>query len=371
MPCRKETASHRLDRSFPEQAQGWAHVATRIERGLRPVIVSSAFVPAWWLRNRHLQTIIPNTFRPLPRQALRRERIELPDGDFVDADWTTGNNGPVVILLHGLEGSRDSRYAAWMLKRLDDAGYRGVILHFRSCSGEPNRKASAYHSGHTEDFNYFLDLLRNREPTARVAAIGYSLGGNALLKWLGEKGCASTLETAVAVSVPFRLDQCSRAVNRGFSRVYQRHLLRRMLRTARKKLQIIHAAGHRPDLDAIRNFRDFDDALTAPLHGFENAEDYYARCSSAGFLWRIATPTLVLHASDDPFMTPDTVPREAELSRAVTLELSDHGGHVGFVGGRTPWKPEFWLEQRILAHLRDNVPLSVPPKAVVVSVETA
>ncbi|HEX6927738.1 MAG TPA: hydrolase [Gammaproteobacteria bacterium] len=320
------------------------------------MITTSRFSPAWWLANRHLQTIIPNTFRALPRQEIRRERIELPDGDFVDADWTAHDSGPVVVLLHGLEGSRRSRYAAWMLKRLHDAGYRGVLLHFRGCSGELNRKANGYHSGHTADFDHFLQLLRAREPEVEIAAIGYSLGGNALLKWLGENPGRHCLRTAIAVSVPFRLGQCSDAINRGFSRVYQKHLLKRMLRTARSKLALIRHAGHAPDLDAIRNFRDFDEALTAPLHGFRSATDYYLRSSSAQFLRHITTPTLVIHASDDPFMTPDTVPRDDELSPCVSLELSAHGGHVGFVSGRWPWKPRYWLEERVLAHLDQQFP---------------
>lgn len=316
------------------------------------MIVTSRFVPAWWLANRHLQTIVPNTFRSLPRLGLRRERIELPDGDFVDADWTPGDSGPIVVLLHGLEGSRNSRYAAWMLKRLHDAGMRGVLLHFRGCSGEPNRRASGYHSGHTADFDFFLRRIIEREPGTPLAAVGYSLGGNALLKWLGETADQRLLQTAVAVSVPFRLDVCSAAIDRGFARIYQTHLLRRMLISARRKLPLIREAGLEPGLKRIRNFYQFDDALTAPLHGFRSAADYYAKCSSLPFLKRITTPTLIIHASDDPFMTPDIVPAATDLSPAVTLELSERGGHVGFVGGRWPWKPVYWLEERILSHLR-------------------
>lgn len=336
------------------------------------MISVSRFSPAWWLRNRHLQTIIPNTFRRLPKLDIHRERIELPDGDFVDADWTSRKEGPIVILLHGLEGSRDSRYAAWMLKHLHDAGYRGMLLHFRSCSGEPNRMANAYHSGHTEDFDYFLRRLREREPDTKFAAIGYSLGGNALLKWLGENAGEKLLQTAVAVSVPFRLNLCADAIDTGFARTYQAHLLRRMLRTAKRKLRLINDAGHRPDLSAINNFRDFDDALTAPLHGFKNADDYYERCSSAQFLRHITTPTLVLHALDDPFMTPETVPQENELSARVSLELSCHGGHVGFVGGTWPWKPEYWVERRVLEHLARYLDSSSDPDvAATLSAETA
>lgn len=337
------------------------------------MIVSSRFQPAWWLRNRHLQTIVPNTFRRLPDQEIRRERVELPDGDFVDADWTTGSRGPIVILLHGLEGSRESRYAAWMMKRLGDAGYRGVLLHFRGCSGEPNRQANGYHSGHTADFDYFLRSIRAREPETPLAAIGYSLGGNALLKWLGENAGERILRTAVAVSVPFRLDLCAEAINRGVSRIYQKHLIGRMLKSARRKLALIRAAGHDPSLDGIRTFRDFDEALTAPLHGFASADDYYARCSSARFLKRITTRTLILHAGDDPFMTPAIVPVEGELSPAVTLELSEAGGHVGFVSGRWPWRPVYWLEKRILSHLRGSLAdtFEMSPDQESLSVESA
>lgn len=317
------------------------------------MITTSRFVPAWWLRNRHLQTIVPNTLRPLPALALRRERVELPDGDFVDADWTPNARGPIVVILHGLEGSRDSRYAAWLLKHVHDLGWRGVLLHFRGCSGEVNRLASGYHSGHTSDFDHFLKLLHEREPDVPVAAVGYSLGGNVLLKWLGETGSASTLFTAVAVSVPFRLDECSNAIDRGFARIYQAHLLRRMRASMKRKLHLIHAAGHRPELDHANSFRRFDDSITAPLHGFKNAEDYYSNCSSIRFLRHIVTPTLVLHSLDDPFMTPRVVPNEDDLSPAVTLELSTHGGHVGFVSGRWPWKPRYWLEERIITHLRE------------------
>lgn len=336
------------------------------------MIDNSRFKPAWWLRNRHLQTIVPNTFRPLPQLAIRRERIELPDGDFVDADWTTGSEGPIVILLHGLEGSRESRYAAWTLKRLHDAGYRGVLLHFRGCSGEPNRQANGYHSGHTADFDHFVRELQKREPKAPLAAVGYSLGGNALLKWLGEHAGERVLETAVAVSVPFRLDICADAINRGFARVYQKHLIARMRRSAARKLDRIRASGLDPDLARIRTFREFDAALTAPLHGFRDADDYYARSSSVHFLAGITTPTLILHALDDPFMTPAIVPLESELSPAVTLELSEGGGHVGFVGGRWPWRPVYWLEERLLAHLAAAFAEPVvPPRVRGISAETA
>ena len=320
----------------------------------------SRFQPAWWLRNRHLQTIVPNLLRPRPDIDVRRERIELPDGDFMDADWVgSRTSGQIVVMLHGLEGSIESRYAGWMLKRLDEAGYRPVLLNFRSCSGEPNRKANSYHSGHTEDFNHFLHLLRRREPGVRMAAIGYSLGGNVLLKWLGENRQQAFLDTGIAASVPFRLAECSNAVNEGLSKIYQAHLMQRMKATARAKQDLIRAAGHDPEIDRLKTFREFDDALTAPLHGFSDADDYYRKCSSIAFLKDIHTPTLVIHSRDDPFMRPGTAPREDEISPWVDVELSEHGGHVGFVAGRWPWKPRYFLEERMFEHLAEHFPLAV------------
>ncbi|MDX1443186.1 MAG: hydrolase [Gammaproteobacteria bacterium] len=325
----------------------------------------SRFQPAWWLRNRHLQTIVPNLFRPRPDIHVTRERIELPDGDFVDADWVgRRSSGPIVVLLHGLEGNIESRYAGWMLKRLDESGYRPVLLNFRSCSGEVNRKPNSYHSGHTADFDHFVRLVHEREPGVRMAAIGYSLGGNALLKWLGENGRQDLVETGIAASVPFRLAECSEAVNEGLSKIYQKHLMGRMKATAIAKQDLIRAAGHDPEIHSLKTFRDFDEALTAPLHGFASADDYYDRCSSIRFLESICTPTLVIHAKDDPFMRETTPPTEDEISDFVEVELSEHGGHVGFVSGRWPWKPRYFLEERMFEHLAQHFPLARGTQAV-------
>ncbi|MDX1453837.1 MAG: hydrolase [Gammaproteobacteria bacterium] len=319
----------------------------------------SDFKPAWWLSNRHLQTIVPNILRPQPDLAIRRERIELPDGDFVDADWVAGGrvDAPIVILLHGLEGSIKSRYAGWMLKKLSDAGYRAVIMHSRSCSGEINRLPQSYHSGQTRDFEFFFKLLKEREPDAPLAAIGYSLSGNAILKWLADNPQQDLLVTGVAVSVPFDLKACSEFINRGFSKVYQAHLMLKMKKTARAKRHLFEQEGLEPDIASLRTFRQFDNALTAPLHGFADADDYYARCSSRPLVRHIGTPTLIIHAKDDPFMSPATPPTDDMLADAVTLELAEGGGHVGFVGGRWPWQPRYYLEERIPAYLREHLPL--------------
>lgn len=315
------------------------------------MIVDSNFKPARWLRNRHLQTVIPNILYPSPRVNVRRERLELRDGDFIDVDWTLGTDGPIIVVLHGLEGSIKSRYASRIMHRIHALGYRGALLHFRGCSGEPNRLPIGYHSGFTQDLEYFTGLLKQREPRTPLAAVGYSLGGNVLLKWLGESPSTSRLVTGVAVSVPFDLADASRIIERGTSRIYKWSLLRRMRQSSIRKFKHVRAPFPLPDIGPIRTFRDFDDKLTAPLHGYRDADDYYLRCSSRFFLRDILVPTLILHAIDDPFMSRASVPREDELSTAVTLELSAWGGHVGFVNG-TLLRPRFWLTDRISQHLR-------------------
>ncbi|HEV2110781.1 MAG TPA: hydrolase [Gammaproteobacteria bacterium] len=314
------------------------------------MIIKSEFRPGALWRNRHIQTIVPNVFFPKARVELRRERLELPDGDFIDVDWTLGKTGPIVIVLHGLEGSIDSRYANNIMRCVHTLGFRGALPHFRGCSGEPNRLPIGYHSGFTQDLEYFSGLLKSREPGTPLAAVGYSLGGNVLLKWLGESPNAVRIVTGVAVSVPFDLGICSAAIEKGFSRVYMWELMGRLRRSAQRKFSRISAPIPLPDIEALRTFRQFDDAMTAPLHGYKDADDYYARCSSRPYLKRIRVPTLVVHSADDPFMTPEILPREEELSSSVTFELTEHGGHVGFIDGSV-FKPRRWVDERISRHL--------------------
>ncbi|MCU0936006.1 MAG: hydrolase [Gammaproteobacteria bacterium] len=328
--------------------------------------------------------------RRRPRLGLRRERVELPDGDFLDLDWVApaagpaGSRGadpervdvsargawggtgrarpaeraPVVLVLHGLEGSSDSHYARGLLAAVRDRGWTGVLMHFRGCSGEPNRLPRSYHSGETGDTAYVVSLLRGRLPGRPLAVVGYSLGGNVLLKWLGETGSAATVDCAVAVSVPFELSAAANRLERGFSRFYQWWLLRSLADALEEKV----ARGTLPPAFAgharSRTFRAFDDAVTAPLHGFAGVDDYYGRSSSRQYLGGIAVPTLILHALDDPFLVPAAVPVPSEVPSAVTLEVYPRGGHVGFVAGRWPWRAEYWLERRIPAFLAARAPTS-------------
>jgi predicted alpha/beta-fold hydrolase len=305
-------------------------------------VLDSSFVPDPLVRGGHAQTVVAATLRRAPEIPWRWERLELPDGDFVDLAWhgPAPGDGPLVLLLHGLAGGAASPYIRDHAAAFAAAGVPVVLLCFRGCSGEPNRLPRGYHSGETGDAAHVLEELRARHPGASLRAVGFSLGGNVLLKYLGERGEAAAVDAAVAVSVPLELGPCSRKLSEGFSRIYRLHLLRKLRDGVRAKRAVLE--GH-VDVGAVLaagDFEAFDGHLTAPLHGFDSAEDYYTRCSSRQFLRAIARPTLVVQAVDDPFMPPSVLPGAEELSAQVTLERSARGGHVGFLGpGRRPWLP--------------------------------
>ncbi|MGD2112104.1 MAG: hydrolase [Gammaproteobacteria bacterium] len=326
------------------------------------MIATSRFKPAWWLPGAHLQTLYPSLCRRRRRPELRRERLELPDGDFLDLDWNGRRYGPIVLVLHGLEGSLESHYTAGILAALGAQGFRAVLMYFRGCSGEPNRLRRSYHSGDSGDLHYVIDHISRHHPHTPLAVIGYSLGGNVLLKWLGEQGRHAPVATAVAVSVPFDLDAAAVKLERGFSRIYQRHLLGKLRRSVLAKSQRLPPPVPLDALETLTTFRAFDDAVTAPLHGFTGVHDYYARSSSRGYLRRIAVPVLIIHAVDDPFLPASAIPDEEDLAKPVTLELSQRGGHVGFVAGNWPLRAHYWLETRICAHLREHLQHQQPEK---------
>jgi len=312
-------------------------------------IMSNKFKPAWWLSNPHLQTMWPTFLRSeIKGLEIKRERIELPDGDFIDCDWLgQDSNKPIIFLLHGLEGTIESPYVKGMMKILNANGWRALFINFRGCSGEPNRLPRAYHSGETDDVEFIIKTIKNREPDVGLGAIGFSLGGNVLLKWLGETGTANPLKAAAAVSVPFELAKSCYRMTQGFSRVYQKHFLRALKKKMLLKFKNKQAPFSIDKLKALKTVKGFDDLVTATLHGFENADDYYAKSSSRQFLSSINIPTLLIQAADDPFMTKDLLPTVNELSGTITFELTEKGGHLGFVAGNSPWSPEYWLEKRI------------------------
>ena len=221
------------------------------------------------------------------------------------------------------------------------------MLHFRDCGDYRNRLPRRYHAGETNDIRFFLERLRTEGHQGPMMAAGYSLGGNVLLKYLGENGVSTPLDAAAAVSVPLNLHRSADALSQGFSKIYQRHLLKRLKHAVSRKFDQYTAAFDWQRAMDARTFAEFDDAVTAPLHGFSGKDEYYDRCSSAGYLKEIQRPTLIINSLDDPFMTPDIIPDESQLSDCVTLEVSDHGGHVGFISGGWPWRPEYYLPTRI------------------------
>lgn len=292
------------------------------------------------------------------------ERVDTPDGDFIDLAWSdmpTDCKGNVVIF-HGLEGSIRSHYANDTMAHLFEQGWRVVLMHFRGCSGEINKTTRTYHSGDTADAMFILERLRKKFGEALTVGVGISLGGNMLLKLLGENPLQRWLNAACVVSAPLKLAECALSINQGFSKVYQRYLLASMKRTLLKKLNVIDYSRDLPisqrQVSSLKSFREFDELVTAPLHGFEDAVDYYEKCSGFNYLSAVRTPTLVIHAKDDPFMNKRVIPEACDLASSVTIELSDYGGHVGFMQG-TPWKPIIWLHHRISEFLDQQRALAI------------
>ncbi len=276
------------------------------------------------------------------------ERLWLPDGDFLDLLHASEQGSGIALLVHGLGGSSRSHYVGGLLTTLASHGWRSVMMHFRSCSGEPNKLARSYHSGETGDLSTVVRTLRERYPGEPIFIVGISLGGNVLLKWLGETGAQNPTTAAVAISVPFMLDRASIQLNQGFSRIYQTYLLRGLVDvTERKFAKRTDAPIPMEQLKRIRTIWQFDELVTAPLHGFSSASHYYQESSSRTYLPSITVPTLIIHARDDPFLPFDAVPKPIELSSSTQLELHDTGGHVGFVEATTGATASYYLDRRV------------------------
>jgi len=290
---------------------------------------------------------------------LSRERVPTTDGDFVDLDWLEGPAAaPLILVLHGLEGSTRSSYVTGLLRRVRARGWRGVALNFRSCSGELNHRPRFYHSGDTGDLDTVVRLLVERHVDVRLGAVGVSLGGNVLLKWLGERerNVPKQFTAAVAISVPFDLTASARVLDRGFPRaVYTANFLRTMRRKVRDKARDFPGFV---DVDAARRartFGDYDRVVTAPLHGFADAHDYWGRASSGPYLQWIRRPTLLINALDDPLVPEDGLPDPRTLPPDVTAEFTPRGGHGGFLEGRWPWGLDSWAERRAVDYLADMI----------------
>ncbi len=287
---------------------------------------------------------------------MRRERLRLPDGDVTAVDWIVGSDelpksSPLMVVLHGLEGSAESSYARMLVEAGLARGWRSCVLHFRDCGDYRNLLPRRYHAGETNDLRHFLRTIEASGDSGPLLAVGYSLGGNVLLKYLGESGQNTPLRAACAVCAPLDLHECSEALNTGISKGYQRHLLKRMKSAVTRKFDPHTAAFSWDRAMNATTFAEFDDAVTAPLHGFKNGVDYYDKCSSVNFLAAIEKPTLIVNSLDDPFMTPEVIPKPDRLSEHVTIEVSEFGGHVGFIQGGTPWRPSYYLPGRLTGFL--------------------
>jgi predicted alpha/beta-fold hydrolase len=322
-------------------------------------IIPSTFHPHPLMRGPHAQTVFPTLLRPSPRVAFRHERLELPDGDFVDLGWAGPEHGDrIAVLVHGLTGGFQSKYLRGTTRLLTARHWRVVAIQLRGGGDEPNRHPRAYHHGDTGDLRFLLHELQQREPGVRVAVVGWSMGANIVLKALGEEGDAAPVIAAAAGCAPFRLEVCANKLRNGSARLYQKRLMRDLVAMVTRK----NAAVPVPDfVDIDRtarsvDFFEFDDAYTAPMNGFKDALDYYARCECASFLKDIRRPTLIVNARDDPFMTPAVLPTAEMLAPAVTLEVSKRGGHVGFVSAGPRGEPMFWMEQRFADYLEQAVP---------------
>jgi uncharacterized protein len=320
-----------------------------------PARRSRPYQAPWWLPGAHLQTIVP-AVRGWPHALhYRRERWDTPDQDFIDIDWIdAAPDSKLLVVFHGLEGDSQSRYALALASQARVLGWSCAVVHFRGCSGELNRAPRFYHSGDSTEINWVLQRMRQLRPAAALHVAGISLGGNALLKWLSERGseAASLIASAAAISAPLDLAAGGHALSAGVNMIYTRMFLNSLKPKCLQKLEQYPRLFDRERMLAARNLYEFDNVVTAPLHGYRDTNDYWARAAAKPGLHAIVVPTLVLNARNDPFMPGHALPRPGEVSRAVTLEQPDAGGHVGFHACATQGGAD-WLPRRIFSYFQE------------------
>jgi len=326
---------------------------------MRPMVIEAdRFIPAWWCRGPHAQTIWASLLRsappPLP---VRRERWETPDGDFLDIDVVTAAAGkPALVILHGLEGSSISARVRGFLSAAHELGWQGLAVNFRSCSGEVNRLRRSYHGGETADLAWVIERVAAERGQDAICCVGLSLGGNMLLKYLGERAndLPSTVRAAVAISAPFDLAASAKAFERGgFNRIYLGRLVRSLKRKALIKLREYPDLVDRAKLATVRTLAEFDNVVTGPVHGFADAEEYWKASSCTSVLASIRIPTLLINALDDPVVPARALPHHIVPQHPfLTAVFTTTGGHVGFLRGPSPLQPVFWAEQKAMAFLK-------------------
>lgn len=311
------------------------------------------FTAPSWLRNAHAQTMWAPMFRRAPIVSRRIDRIDTPDGDFVVLYISEGERDkPAVLLLHGLEGSANSKYILGMHQKLQAIGWHCITMEFRGCSGEMNRARRLYHSGETTDLEFVTARLVKQFP--RLYLAGFSLGGNVLAKWLGESAACvpANVRAAAVVSVPFDLVVSGPHIDRVLRGFYAKHFLRSLVKKAIVKEKQFPNCVNVAKLRKARTLYDFDNHATAALHGFRDVDHYYSSQRSGQFLGQIRVPTMLLSAADDPFNPASTLPREvAAHSEYLHPQFTEHGGHVGFVCG-APHHARYWAEEQLVRFLQ-------------------
>jgi predicted alpha/beta-fold hydrolase len=371
IPSRNSGTAH--DKSA---SSGTARAAAAVEAAVDAAVeatVELLYRAPLWLPNRHAQTIVPSLFARRPAVSFRRERWDTPDGDFIDLDWVEhdaqarsalapgaarrvpADTAPLFVLFHGLEGSSGSHYAASLMAAARECGWHGVVPHFRSCSGPLNRMPRFYHLADSNEVDWILRRLRaaHRGP---VVAAGVSLGGNVLLRWLGERreDAASVISAAAAISTPIDVHAGGRALSQGFGLVYTRSFLKTLKQKAEQKLVQFPGLFDRDAMLASRTMYEFDNVVTAPLHGFRNTDEYWSTATTRPLLPHIQVPTLVLNARNDPFLPAEALPSRHEVSAAVELDQPRHGGHAGFMTGPFPGRID-WLSRRVFGYLERHL----------------
>lgn len=316
----------------------------------------------WWLQGAHAQTIYPPLFARRASVIYTRERWDTtpngkPDGDFIDVDRVKGSaTQPMLVVFHGLEGSSQSIYARNLMAAAQSRGWRGMVPHFRGCSGEINRLPRAYHSGDAAEIDWILRRVKSEAPHQPLYVVAISLGGNASVKWLGEQGSAATsvIDALAAVSAPLDLMASGEALGQGFNKLYSRMFLNTMKKSALKKLDLHPGIFDRGVVLAAQSLREFDNEVTAPLHGYRDTDDYWTRASAKPGLANIEVPTLLVNAQNDPFLPASALPEKMEVSKNVTLDFPAHGGHVGFLSGPFPGRAS-WMPQRVFHFFEQGV----------------
>ena len=298
-----------------------------------------------------MQTLWSATVRKEKLLPHTEEILTLPDGDFVEMVWTQDRTKPLICMFHGLEGSIDSLYARGLFNSLSRANFSVAFMHFRGCGHQPNKTLGSYHSGKTDDIQYLLEYV-TKQGYQLHGTLGVSLGGNALLKYLGTNPSIKPKKN-ISISAPILLSRCSDRLEKGISRLYCNYLLSSLkVKTEYKKELFLASDVPYPDVANIKSFWEFDKLVTAPIHQFKNVKDYYEKSSARQFLKHIQTDTLIIHAKDDPFAYEDVIPSNDELSPHVTFELSDKGGHIGYVKGYIPFMGKYWLDSRVVDYFK-------------------